>query len=69
MPSSFPGMDPYLEGYLWSDVHNALASKIRAFLAPQLRPKYAVRQKYMLWKIFPLLVKLVFCTQMLRCCR
>ncbi|GAB1538088.1 DUF4058 family protein [Scytonema sp. NUACC21] len=43
MPSPFPGMDPYLEGYLWSDVHNALASKIRAFLAPQLRPKYAAR--------------------------
>ncbi|WGV24032.1 DUF4058 family protein [Halotia branconii] len=43
MPSPFPVMDPYLEGYLWSDVHNALASKIRAFLAPQLRPKYAAR--------------------------
>ncbi|MCC5634657.1 DUF4058 family protein [Nostoc sp. CHAB 5844] len=43
MPSPFPGMNPYLEGYLWSDVHNALASKIRAFLAPQLRPKYVVR--------------------------
>jgi hypothetical protein len=36
-------MNPYLEGYLWSDVHNALASKIRAFLAPQLRPKYVAR--------------------------
>lgn len=43
MPSPFPGMDPYLETGLWPDVHNALASKIRAFLAPQLRPKYAAR--------------------------
>jgi hypothetical protein len=43
MSSPFPGMDPYLEGYLWSDVHNALASKIRALLVPQVRPKYAVR--------------------------
>ncbi|KYC40579.1 hypothetical protein WA1_26025 [Scytonema hofmannii PCC 7110] len=43
MPSPFPGMDPYLEAGLWPDVHNALASKIRAFLAPQLRPKYAAR--------------------------
>jgi hypothetical protein len=43
MPSPFPGMDPYIEGYLWSDVHNALASKIRTFLVPQLRPKYAAR--------------------------
>ncbi|MGB0562287.1 MAG: DUF4058 family protein [Spirulinaceae cyanobacterium] len=29
MPSPFSGMDPYLEGYLWPDVHHALASKIR----------------------------------------
>lgn len=43
MPSPFPGMDPYLEAGLWPDVHNALASKLRAFLAPQLRPKYAAR--------------------------
>ncbi|KAB8318296.1 DUF4058 family protein [Tolypothrix campylonemoides VB511288] len=43
MPSPFPGMDPYLEAGLWPDVHNALSSKIRAFLAPQLRPKYAAR--------------------------
>ncbi|MGL4621783.1 MAG: DUF4058 family protein [Chroococcidiopsis sp.] len=27
MPSPFPGMDPYLEGYLWSDVHSALAAE------------------------------------------
>lgn len=43
MPSPFPGMDPYLEGYLWTDVHNALASKIRQFLVPLLRPRYTAR--------------------------
>lgn len=43
MPSPFPGMDPYLEGYLWPDVHSALASKIRRSLTPLLRPKYAAR--------------------------
>ena len=43
MPSPFPGMDPYLEGYLWPDVHSALASKIRQSLTPLLRPKYAAR--------------------------
>lgn len=43
MPSPFPGMDPYLEAELWPDVHNALASKLRAFLVPQLRPKYTAR--------------------------
>jgi hypothetical protein len=43
MPSLFPGMDPYLEGYLWPDVHQALAGKIRQQLAPLVRPRYAVR--------------------------
>ncbi len=43
MPSPFPGMDPYLEGYLWPDVHHALASKIRQLLVPQLSPNYLAR--------------------------
>lgn len=44
MPSSFPGMDPYLEiPYFWSDVHHELISEVRAFLAPHLRPKYVAR--------------------------
>ncbi|MEM8602704.1 MAG: DUF4058 family protein [Cyanobacteria bacterium P01_H01_bin.121] len=43
MPSPFPGMDPYLEGYLWPDVHSALASKIRQQLTPLLRPRYIAR--------------------------
>lgn len=36
-------MDPYLEGYLWPDVHHALAGKIRQQLTPLLRPRYTVR--------------------------
>lgn len=43
MPSPFPGMDPYLEGYLWPDVHSALAHKIRLQLAPQIQPNYVAR--------------------------
>ncbi len=43
MPSPFPGMDPYLEGYLWPDFHAALAHKIRQLLAPQIQPKYVAR--------------------------
>lgn len=43
MRSPFPGIDPYLEGYLWPDVHNALASKIRQQLTPKLRPRYTAR--------------------------
>ena len=43
MPSPFPGMDPYLEGYLWADVHQALAYQCRRQLVPLVAPKYAVR--------------------------
>lgn len=40
MPSPFPGMDPYLEGSLWTTVHAQLAVEIARLLAPRLRPKY-----------------------------
>lgn len=43
MPSPFPGMDPYLEGYLWPDVHHRLATEISRQLMPQLRPRYVAR--------------------------
>ena len=43
MPSPFPGMDPYLEGPLWPDVHHTLATEIRQLLAPRIRPKYMAR--------------------------
>lgn len=43
MPSPFPGMDPYLEGSLWTTVHSNLIEEIGRQLAPKLRPKYLVR--------------------------
>jgi hypothetical protein len=43
MPSPFPGMDPYLEGYLWPDVHHRLATEIADRLTPYLRPRYVAR--------------------------
>lgn len=43
MPSPFLGMDPYLEGYLWPDVHHRLATQISDQLMPLLRPKYVAR--------------------------
>jgi hypothetical protein len=36
-------MDPYLEGYLWPDVHAALAGAMRQRLVPLVRPRYTVR--------------------------
>ena len=43
MKSPFPGMDPYLEGYLWPDVHHDLSSEIRRQLSVQVSPKYVAR--------------------------
>ncbi len=43
MPSPFPGMDPYLEGYLWQDVHQSLASQFKRQLSVLVRPRYVVR--------------------------
>lgn len=43
MPSPFPGMDPYLEGHLWPDVHQRLAGEISRQLSPMIRPRYVTR--------------------------
>ncbi|MDW8319250.1 MAG: DUF4058 family protein [Anaerolineae bacterium] len=43
MPSPFPGMDPFLEGRLWPDVHHRLAAEIARRLTPLLRPRYVAR--------------------------
>ena len=43
MPSPFPGMDPFLEGYLWVDVHQRLANQISARLSPLISPRYVAR--------------------------
>src|SRR3989304_5343722 len=43
MPSPFPGMGPYLEGYLWPDLHHRLATRISVDLAPLLAPRYVAR--------------------------
>ncbi len=40
MVSPFPGMDPYLEGSLWTSFHHELATEIVRQLRPRLRPKY-----------------------------
>ena len=42
MPSPFPGMDPYLEGSLWTTLHFSLSAEIVRQLAPRLRPRYLV---------------------------
>jgi hypothetical protein len=40
MPSPFPGMDPYLEGPLWTTLHLSFAMEIVRQLGPKLGSKY-----------------------------
>src|SRR2546423_14685368 len=40
MPSPFPGMDPYLEGDLWTTFHSQIAPEIARQLAPKIAPRY-----------------------------
>ncbi len=42
MSNPFPGMDPFLEGDLWTSVHTDLSAEIARQLAPKVRPKYFV---------------------------
>lgn len=43
MTAPFPGMDPYLEGHLWPDVHQRLSTEIADLLTPQIAPRYVAR--------------------------
>ena len=45
MPSPFPGMDPFIEGYVWHDFHGSLIFAIRDLLVPSIRPRYFVRSE------------------------
>lgn len=43
MTTPFPGMDPYLEGYLWPDVHLSLSFLIKELISPRVGTNYVVR--------------------------
>jgi hypothetical protein len=49
MPSPFPGMDPYLEGALWPDVHASLIVTIRGALVAGLPDGYIAGIDEYLW--------------------
>lgn len=53
MPSPFPGMDPYLEGSLWTGMHAGLCMEIVRQLSPRLLPRYVVRTNERLIVTFP----------------
>ncbi|MCB0583970.1 MAG: DUF4058 family protein [Phaeodactylibacter sp.] len=43
MKPPFPGMDPWLEGHVWPDVHHGLAFVFKEQLVSKVVPKYFVR--------------------------
>ena len=49
MPSPFPGMDPYLEGSLWPDVHATVIPLIREAIVPALPRGYFANIDQYLW--------------------
>lgn len=54
MNSPFIGMDPYLEGSLWSDVHHELIGQLKRILVPLIRPKYVARvERYVVKDTYP----------------
>lgn len=43
MPTTFPGIDPYLEqSAFWSSFHSRLIVAIADYIAPQIMPKYYI---------------------------
>lgn len=42
MPSPFPGMDPFIEGQMWSGFHATFITAMAETLVPQIRPDYVV---------------------------
>lgn len=54
MNSPFIGMDPYLEGGLWPDVHHGLIGELQKVLVPLIRPKYVARvERYVVKDTYP----------------
>jgi hypothetical protein len=54
MPSLFPGMDPYLEGNLWTSFHALFATQIVRELNGKLGPEYvALAQQLRLDTVMP----------------
>lgn len=43
MPSSFPGMDPFIEAQDWAGFHSRFIPVLSDLLVPRVRPRYVVR--------------------------
>jgi Protein of unknown function (DUF4058) len=53
MPSPFPGMDPYIEGWIWADFHLSLVTALRAQLNAKLPKRYVANTELYIWREDP----------------
>ena len=51
MPSPFPGMDPYIESWIWGDFHSSLNHAIRDSLNPHLPKRYIASVELYVWRV------------------
>jgi hypothetical protein len=49
MSSPFPGMDPYIEGWIWGDFHASMISAMRAQLNSTLPKRYIANTVLFIW--------------------
>jgi len=53
MPSPFPGMDPYIEGWIWGDFHLSFITALRAQLNAKLPNRYIANTELYIWREDP----------------
>ena len=51
MPSPFPGMDPYIESWIWGDFHTSLVPVIRDQLNPHLPKRFVASIELYVWRV------------------
>ena len=50
MPSPFPGMDPYIESWIWGDFHGRMIVNLHDQLNPRLPKRYIVSTDLYIWR-------------------
>jgi hypothetical protein len=51
MPSPFPGMDPYIESWIWADFHASVVTEIRGQLNQLLPKRYIASTEWYVWRV------------------
>ncbi len=53
MPSPFPGMDPYLESWIWADFHVTFITALRSQINQNLPKRYIANTELFVWREEP----------------